>query len=61
MLLWMTRITDLDRAEGYSFAMLHKYSLMTWAGKGIRDAIMSLAALGMLAVSLLGLFVYLKF
>jgi len=54
------RITDLDRAEGYSFAMLHKYSLMNWAGKGIRDTIMSLAALGVLAVTLLGLFVYLK-
>ncbi len=55
------RITNLDRVEGYSFAMLHKYSLMNWAGKGIRDTIMSLAALGVLAVTLMGLFVYLKF
>ncbi|MCG9793306.1 PepSY domain-containing protein [Flavobacterium algicola] len=53
-------VTDSDRIEGYSFAILHKFLFMDWAGKNIRDLVMSLAALGVLAVSLMGLYLFLK-
>lgn len=53
-------VTDPDRWEGFSFAFLHKYHTLDFAGKDFRDAIMSLAALGLLVVSLFGLMLYLK-
>lgn len=53
-------ITDSDRAEGYSFAIFHKFLFMEWAGKDIRDLAMVLAALGVLAVGILGLSLLLK-
>jgi len=51
-------ITDADMREGYSFAFLHKFFFMEWAGKGIRDFTMALAALLVMIVSLLGLDIY---
>jgi hypothetical protein len=53
-------ITDSDRAEGYSFAVFHKFLFMEWAGKGIRDLTMVLAALGVLVVGILGLTLLVK-
>ena len=47
-------VTDGDRREGLSFAVLHKFFLMDWAGKNIRDAVAMLSALGVLAITLYG-------
>jgi hypothetical protein len=55
-----TVVTNADRLEGYSFAILHKFLFMDWAGKGIRDLVTVLAAMGVLMVSLLGLYLFLK-
>jgi hypothetical protein len=54
------RINDSDRKEGYSFAFLHKFLFMDWAGKNIRDLTMMLASLSILVVSLMGLVLFLK-
>jgi hypothetical protein len=47
-------VTDGDRREGLSFAVLHKFFLMDWAGKNVRDAVAIFSALGVLSVTLLG-------
>jgi len=49
-----------DRLEGYSFAIFHKYLLMDWAGKNVRDITMMLSALGLLTVSVLGLLMFIR-
>lgn len=49
-----------DRLEGYSFAILHKFLFMDWAGKNIRDLVTALAALGVLTVGLMGLYLFVK-
>ncbi len=54
------KVTNADRTEGYSFAILHKFLFMDWAGKNIRDFVMAFSALGVLVVSLLGLYLFLK-
>ncbi len=54
------KIENADRAEGWSFAILHKYLLMEWAGKNVRDAVTLISALGVLVVSLFGLAVFVK-
>lgn len=53
-------VNNSDRLEGYTFAIFHKFLLMDWAGKNVRDIIMMLAAFGLLCVSVLGLLVFLK-
>jgi len=53
-------ITNSNRLEGYSFAFLHKFLFMDWAGKDIRDLVMVLAALSVLLVCVLGLILFLK-
>lgn len=53
-------IADSDRARGLSFAVLHKYFLLDWAGKNIRDGVMMLSALGVLVVTLFGLAIFIK-
>ena len=53
-------VTDGARREGLSFAVLHKFFLMDWAGKNIRDAVAMLSALGVLAVTLYGFALLLK-
>ena len=53
-------ITNSNRLEGYSFAFLHKFLFMDWAGKNIRDLVMVLAALSVLLVCVLGLILFLK-
>lgn len=53
-------INSSDRLEGYTFAIFHKFLLMDWAGKNVRDIVMMLAASGLLCVSILGLLVFLK-
>lgn len=55
-----SEINDADMREGYSFAFLHKFFFMEWAGKGIRDFTMALAALLVMIVSLLGLAIFVK-
>lgn len=54
------KVTNADRTEGYSFAILHKYLFMDWAGKNIRDLTMALSALGVLVVSILGMYLFIK-
>ena len=54
------KVTDPDRWEGFSFAFLHKYHTLDFVGKDFRDAVMSLAALGLLTVSLFGLALYIR-
>jgi hypothetical protein len=54
------KVACIDRAEGLSFIFLHKFFWMTWAGKDIRDIVSMLAALTVLAVSLLGLTSFIK-
>jgi hypothetical protein len=53
-------INNNDRLEGYAFAIFHKFLLMEWAGKNVRDIVMMLSAFGLLCVSILGLLVFLK-
>lgn len=48
-------VTDGDRREGLSFAVLHKFFLMDWAGKNVRDFVAMFSALGVLTVTLYGL------
>jgi len=54
------KIKSSDMVEGYSFAILHKFLFMDWAGKNIRDLTMVLAALAILIVSVLGLVMFIK-
>jgi hypothetical protein len=54
------KIENTDRAEGYSFAILHKYLLMEWAGKNVRDIVTLISALGVLVVSLFGFVLFVK-
>ncbi|MES2574452.1 MAG: PepSY-associated TM helix domain-containing protein [Bacteroidota bacterium] len=53
-------IENKDIAEGYSFAIFHKFLFMDWAGKNVRDLTMVLTALIILVVSVLGLILFLK-
>jgi PepSY-associated TM region len=53
-------VNNESRLEAYSFAILHKYLLMEWAGKGIRDLVTVLAAFGIFVVSVMGLILFLK-
>ncbi|AOZ98270.1 PepSY-associated TM helix domain-containing protein [Flavobacterium commune] len=53
-------VKNSDMVEGYSFAILHKFLFMDWAGKNIRDLTMVLAALCILIVSVLGLIMFIK-
>ena len=53
-------VKNSDMVEGYSFAILHKFLFMDWAGKNIRDLTMVLAALTILIVSILGFILFLK-
>ncbi|WP_026996074.1 PepSY domain-containing protein [Flectobacillus major] len=55
-----TKVENSDRREGLSFAVLHKYFLMEWAGKDIRDMVTLISALGVLVVSVFGLVLFLK-
>ncbi|SFQ76304.1 PepSY domain-containing protein [Hymenobacter arizonensis] len=54
------RIDNADRYEGLSFGFLHKFHLVGGLGKNIRDVVTMLSALGVLVVSLLGLWLFLK-
>jgi len=53
-------VTDDARREGLSFAVLHKFFLMDWAGKTVRDFVAILSALGVLVVTLYGLVLLLR-
>lgn len=53
-------VKNSDMIEGYSFAILHKFLFMDWAGKNIRDLTMVFAALTILIVSVLGFILFLK-
>lgn len=48
------------RIEGYSFAILHKFLFIEWAGKNIRDFVTVISVLGILVVSILGLILFIK-
>ena len=49
-----------DRIEGYSFAFFHKFLWMDWAGKPIRDLVMTVSAIVLFTLALLGLRLLLK-
>lgn len=53
-------VKNSDMVEGYSFAILHKFLFMDWAGKNIRDLTMVIAALTILIVSVLGAILFLR-
>lgn len=53
-------VNNAKRAEGYSFAILHKFLLLEWAGKTTRDIALLIAAFGVFVVNLLGLLLFLK-
>jgi len=53
-------IEKSDIAEGYSFAIFHKFLFMDWAGKNVRDLTMVMAALIILVISVFGLFLFFK-
>ena len=45
------RLEDGDRREGFSFALFHKFFLVDFAGKNIRDLVTVISALGVLVVA----------
>lgn len=53
-------VSDGDRREGLSFAVLHKFFLLDWAGKNVRDFVAMFSALGVLTVTLYGLALLLR-
>ncbi len=53
-------VTDGDRREGLSFAVLHEFFLIDWAGKNARAVVAMLSALGVLAITLYGFALLLK-
>jgi len=53
-----TLVKDPDRWEGYSFAFLHKYHWLDFAGKNVRDFVAALLALGIMMVAALGLWLF---
>jgi PepSY-associated TM region len=53
-------VNSSTRREGYSFAIFHKFLLMEWAGKNVRDFVNVISALGVLIVSVLGLILFVK-
>lgn len=53
-------INDNDLIEGYSFAILHKHHFMDWAGKSARDFSTMFWAGGVIAMSIVGLVLWLR-
>jgi len=53
-------VRNADRAEGYSFAYLHKYHWLDFAGTNVRDTIMAIFGLGNVVVAGLGLWVFVR-
>ena len=51
------KVNNYDRAEGYTFAVLHKFLYLEWAGKPIRDFVTVVTALSILVISILGLLI----
>jgi hypothetical protein len=51
-------VRDGGRAEGWSFAYLHKYHWLDFAGKDVRDFVMGLFGLGNLVIAILGLWMF---
>lgn len=51
-------VRDSDRAEGWSFAWLHKWQFLDGLGRNARDAIAALFALGITLSFALGLWLY---
>ncbi|QYS90183.1 PepSY domain-containing protein [Flavobacterium davisii] len=47
-------VSKSDQIEGYSFAIFHKFLWMDWAGKPIRDLVMTFAAIALLILTFLG-------
>lgn len=54
------KVQDADRREGLSFAVLHKFLLVDFAGKNFRDFFTAFAAFGVLIVSISGLILFIK-
>lgn len=51
-------VRNADRAEGYSFAYLHKYHWLDFAGKNVRDLVMAAFALGLTLTAGSGLWLF---
>lgn len=54
------KVNDKDRAEGYSFALLHKHHFMDWAGKTARDVSTMIAAGLQVLLIIAGVFLYIR-
>lgn len=54
-------ISAPKRLEAFSFLMLHKYHFLDPLGKKVRDAVIVCLILGIMAVNILGLILWLKF
>lgn len=55
------KIQDKDLTEGFSFAFLHKFHFMEFAGKTGRDAATVIAATATLLVTILGITLFISF
>jgi PepSY-associated TM region len=55
-----TRVSNSERYEGLSFAVLHKFLYMDWAGKTVRDIFSLLIAFTIALVSILGMKLFWK-
>ena len=54
------KVNDKLAISGFMFGYFHKYRFMNFAGKVVRDTVMSLFALGNFITALMGLLLYLK-
>ena len=52
------RVDDSDRAEGFSFAYLHKWELLSALGKPVKDSLITLLALAQLLLVVAGLWLW---
>ncbi|HTJ13030.1 MAG TPA: PepSY domain-containing protein [Dinghuibacter sp.] len=55
------RVDDMDRAEAYSFALLHKHEFLGWAGKPVKDTSTMFWAAMQIVVVALGLTLYVRY
>lgn len=53
-------VRDKNRVEILSFIFLHKYNMFNFLGKSVRDGIMSLASLAVVAIALSGLVILIR-
>lgn len=55
-----SRVVDSKRAEGYTFAYVHKWHFLDFLGKDLRDILMGIVAFSILLTLVLGVFRYFR-